>query len=71
MISEFTDIVFSAILRIGCGEEMYSHAGGGSGGYLEHVIKYAANKLFGFNLESVAYKTLRLEMINNIVEREV
>ena len=39
---------------------MYSHAGGGSGGYLEHVIKHAANQLFGFNLESIAYKTLRL-----------
>ena len=49
---------------------MYSHAGGGSGGYLEHVIKHAATQLFGFNLESVAYKTLRLEVKNIITARK-
>ena len=71
MISNFNDTFYdSAILRIGCGEEMYSHAGGGSGGYLEHVIKHAANQLFGFNLESVAYKTLRLEVKNIITARK-
>ena len=50
-------ICFSA----GCGEAVLSHAGGGSGGYLEHIIKYAAKDLFGLNLETITYKTLRYE----------
>ncbi len=45
--------------RIGDGEEIINHSGGGSGGYLEHVIKYAAKELFCYDLEKLTYKTLR------------
>ena len=37
----------------------YSHAGGGSGGYLEHVFKYAAQNLFGIKVENVQYTFVR------------
>lgn len=42
-------------------ESVYTHGGGGSGGYLEHVLTRAAHELFGRELRSdqIAYKTLR------------
>lgn len=42
-------------------EEVYTHTGGGSGGYLEHVLVRAANELFGRELrpDQIVYKTLR------------
>ncbi|XP_013381963.1 cytosolic Fe-S cluster assembly factor narfl isoform X2 [Lingula anatina] len=39
--------------------ELYGHPGGGSGGYLEHVYKYAAQELFGTHIGHLSYKTLR------------
>jgi len=36
-----------------------NHAGGGSGGYLEHIAKYASKQLFNIDIESLTYKTLR------------
>jgi len=44
---------------IGNGEEVVNHAGGGSGGYLEHIVKYASKEMYGLTLESLKYKTLR------------
>ena len=40
-------------------EELIGHSGGGSGGYLEHVYKYAARELFGIQVEELQYKTLK------------
>ncbi|KAM6155541.1 cytosolic iron-sulfur assembly component 3 isoform 2-T2 [Rhynchocyon petersi] len=40
-------------------EEPTSHEGGGSGGYLEHVFRYAARELFGIHVAEVTYKPLR------------
>lgn len=42
-------------------DQIYKHSGGGSGGYLEHVLVRAAHELFGRELKSneIVYKTLR------------
>ena len=40
-------------------ESLVNHAGGGSGGYLEHVFKYTAKELHNVNIENVTYKTMR------------
>lgn len=42
-----------------CGDELLSHAGSGSGGYLHHVFTYAAKQLFGEEVKELTYKTLR------------
>ncbi|XP_072916817.1 cytosolic Fe-S cluster assembly factor narfl isoform X1 [Hemitrygon akajei] len=39
--------------------EIIGHSGGGSGGYLEHVFKYASRELFGIEVNEIKYKTLR------------
>lgn len=36
-----------------------SHLGGGSGGYLEHVMRYAVSQIHGSSVDSLQYKTLR------------
>ncbi|KFP84801.1 Cytosolic Fe-S cluster assembly factor NARFL, partial [Apaloderma vittatum] len=40
-------------------EELTGHAGGGSGGYLEHVYKHAAQELFGIQVDTIQYKPLK------------
>ncbi|XP_071385938.1 cytosolic Fe-S cluster assembly factor narfl-like isoform X1 [Centroberyx affinis] len=49
------DAMFSSV----CGDELLSHAGGGSGGYLHHVFTYAAKQLFGEEVAQLTYKTLK------------
>ena len=39
--------------------QLLNHDGGGSGGYLEHVLKYAAHNLFGHDVTQIEYKVLR------------
>ncbi|XP_070579803.1 cytosolic Fe-S cluster assembly factor narfl-like [Ptychodera flava] len=41
------------------GNELVSHTGSGSGGYLEYILKYAAKELYGQHVENIQYKTLR------------
>ena len=36
-----------------------SHIGGGSGGYLEHVMRYAVSQINGSSVENLQYKTMR------------
>ncbi|OXB68795.1 hypothetical protein ASZ78_002210 [Callipepla squamata] len=40
-------------------EELTSHSGGGSGGYLEHIYKHAAKELFGIEVDTIQYKPLK------------
>ncbi|KAJ8318611.1 hypothetical protein KUTeg_003702 [Tegillarca granosa] len=47
------DTLFSA------NQSIYNHDGGPSGGYLEHVMKYAASELFGYSVDKLQYKVLR------------
>ncbi|XP_058013364.1 cytosolic iron-sulfur assembly component 3 [Ahaetulla prasina] len=49
------DSMFGNLLE----EQLFSHSGGGSGGYLEHVFKYAAKELFGIPVKELHYKTLK------------
>ncbi|KAL3860976.1 hypothetical protein ACJMK2_007070 [Sinanodonta woodiana] len=44
---------------VGREEGILNHSGGGSGGYLEHVFKFAARELFDQTLDTLEYKTLR------------
>lgn len=39
--------------------ELYSHIGSGSGGYADHIFKYAASELFGIHISKIDYKQLR------------
>lgn len=50
-----------------CGDEIRNHAGGGSGGYLEHVFSHAALELFGIKVESLTYKTLRNKDFQEVI----
>ncbi|OXB81894.1 UNVERIFIED_CONTAM: hypothetical protein H355_015091 [Colinus virginianus] len=43
----------------GAVEELTSHSGGGSGGYLEHIYKHAAKELFGIEVDTIQYKPLK------------
>ncbi|XP_013915512.1 PREDICTED: cytosolic Fe-S cluster assembly factor NARFL [Thamnophis sirtalis] len=40
-------------------DQLLGHPGGGSGGYLEHIFKYAAKELFGIPVKELQYKTLK------------
>ncbi|KAK3089490.1 hypothetical protein FSP39_004011 [Pinctada imbricata] len=39
--------------------DVLSHMGGGSGGYLEHVMRFAASQILGHPVDRLQYKTLR------------
>ncbi|XP_069037075.1 cytosolic Fe-S cluster assembly factor narfl isoform X2 [Lepisosteus oculatus] len=49
------DTMFSSV----SGDELLRHAGGGSGGYLQHVFTHAARELFGEEVKELTYKTLK------------
>eukprot|EP00112_Aurelia_sp_Birch-Aquarium-sp1_P016393 Seg3712.1 transcript_id=Seg3712.1/GoldUCD/mRNA.D3Y31 product="Cytosolic Fe-S cluster assembly factor NARFL" protein_id=Seg3712.1/GoldUCD/D3Y31 len=50
------DVQFSSVNPEG---HVQSHFGGGSGGYAEHILQYAAQELFGIEQPNVECKTLR------------
>ncbi|XP_027990042.2 cytosolic iron-sulfur assembly component 3 isoform X4 [Eptesicus fuscus] len=61
------DSVFSSVSV----QEPTSHRGGGSGGYLEHVFRHAAQELFGIHVDEVTYKPLRNKDFQEVtLERE-
>ncbi|KAF4792030.1 Cytosolic Fe-S cluster assembly factor NARFL [Turdus rufiventris] len=39
--------------------ELCTHAGGGSGGYLEHIFIHSAQQLFGIHVDSIHYRPLK------------
>ncbi|MEE6497901.1 hypothetical protein FKM82_002924 [Ascaphus truei] len=49
------DTLFSSVVE----EEPYGHKGGGSGGYLEHIFRHAAQELFGVHVDEITYKPLK------------
>ncbi|EHB14112.1 Cytosolic Fe-S cluster assembly factor NARFL [Heterocephalus glaber] len=52
-------------------EELTGHRGGGSGGYLEHVFRHAAQELFGIHVAEVTYRPLRNKDFQEVtLERE-
>ena len=38
------------------------HSGGGSGGYLEHILRHSALSLFGVHDPELKYRTLRWDL---------
>lgn len=42
-------------------EHIFAHEGSGSGGYADHIFKYAAKELFGDELHQLEYKILRFD----------
>lgn len=44
---------------VGQAECVFGHEGSGSGGYSDHVFKYAAKELFGDDISRLEYKVLR------------
>lgn len=38
---------------------LWSHEGSGSGGYADHIFKFAAKELFGDDVANLQYKNLR------------
>ncbi|NXD30917.1 NARFL factor, partial [Spelaeornis formosus] len=44
---------------MGAAPGLGGHAGGGSGGYLEHIFRHAARELFGIHVGSIHYRQLR------------
>ncbi|XP_075035381.1 cytosolic iron-sulfur assembly component 3 [Mixophyes fleayi] len=49
------DTQFSSVAE----DKPLGHEGGGSGGYLEHIYKYAAQELFGIHVNEIKYKPLK------------
>ncbi|KFO89446.1 Cytosolic Fe-S cluster assembly factor NARFL, partial [Buceros rhinoceros silvestris] len=49
------DTMFGSVAE----EELTGHAGGGSGGYLEHIYRHAAKELFGIQVDAIHYKPLK------------
>ncbi|CAH2307409.1 cytosolic Fe-S cluster assembly factor NARFL [Pelobates cultripes] len=49
------DTLFSSVTE----DEPLGHQGGGSGGYLEHIFKHAAQELFGIQVDHIMYKPLK------------
>lgn len=39
--------------------DLHGHLGTGSGGYSDHILKYAASELFGISCDKLEYKNLR------------
>ncbi|WAR14777.1 CIAO3-like protein [Mya arenaria] len=48
------------------GGALVNHIGGGSGGYLEHIARYAARELLGTEVAAFEYKTLRKSRGRNV-----
>jgi hypothetical protein len=53
--------MYLCIYRFGSAS-IVSHIGGGSGGYLEHIARYAAQEILGITVDSLKYKTLRYKL---------
>ena len=51
--------------------ELYNHDGGGSGGYLENIMKFAASELFDHPVDQLTYKTLRWDEYMQSTEQPV
>ncbi|NXG66497.1 NARFL factor, partial [Hemiprocne comata] len=58
-LSEVDPAPLDSMFGSAAGEELTSHSGGGSGGYLEHIYKYAAKELFGIHVDTIQYKPLK------------
>lgn len=44
-------------------DSVQGHYGGGAGGYLECLFRYAAKELYGHEVDRMEYKVIRYELI--------
>jgi iron only hydrogenase large subunit-like protein len=49
---------------------VYAHENSGSGGFSDHIFKYAAEKLFNKHIEVVEYKNLRNSDFREVILEE-
>ncbi|KAK6171300.1 hypothetical protein SNE40_019518 [Patella caerulea] len=66
-LADVSEMSLDTILSNVFGEELVGHDGGGSGGYLEHIIKYAAKELFDLELQNIEYNVLRNKDFQEVV----
>ncbi|XP_033285165.1 cytosolic iron-sulfur assembly component 3 isoform X6 [Orcinus orca] len=60
-LSELESAPLDSLCSSVSAQEPTSHQGGGSGGYLEHVFRHAAQELFGIHVTEVTYRPLRTQ----------
>ncbi|XP_046523173.1 cytosolic iron-sulfur assembly component 3 [Equus quagga] len=71
LLSELEPTPLDSLCSSGSAQEPTSHQGGGSGGYLEHVFRHAAQELFGVHVTEVTYRPLRNKDFQEVtLERE-
>ncbi|NXF78192.1 NARFL factor, partial [Sclerurus mexicanus] len=58
-LSDVDPAPLDTMLSSAAAEQLSSHSGGGSGGYLEHIYRHAAQELFGIQVDTIEYKTLK------------
>uniref|UniRef100_A0AC11C2L7 Cytosolic iron-sulfur assembly component 3 n=1 Tax=Ovis aries TaxID=9940 RepID=A0AC11C2L7_SHEEP len=70
-LSELEPAPLDSLCSSASAQEPTSHRGGGSGGYLEHVFRHAAQELFGIHVTEVTYRPLRNKDLQEVIlERE-
>ncbi|XP_012388653.2 cytosolic iron-sulfur assembly component 3 isoform X3 [Orcinus orca] len=70
-LSELESAPLDSLCSSVSAQEPTSHQGGGSGGYLEHVFRHAAQELFGIHVTEVTYRPLRNKDLQEVtLERE-
>ncbi|KAL5018362.1 hypothetical protein ScPMuIL_004084 [Solemya velum] len=67
VLSDLEDRCLDSFLNCEGDHEMRSHSGGGSGGYLEYILKYAVKELCGRELADITYKTLRNQDFKEVI----
>ncbi|XP_057603866.1 cytosolic iron-sulfur assembly component 3 isoform X2 [Hippopotamus amphibius kiboko] len=71
LLSELEPAPLDSLCSSVSAQEPTSHRGGGSGGYLEHVFRHAAQELFGIHVTEVTYRPLRNKDLQEVtLERE-
>lgn len=58
-LSDIEPQAYDTIFPFSESASVVSHVGGGSGGFLEHILRYAAAELYGKELGELQYKTLK------------
>lgn len=58
-LSDVDPAPLDTMLSSAAAEELSTHPGGGSGGYLEHIYRHAAKELFGIHVDTIEYKPLK------------
>lgn len=58
-LNDIEEMSLNLISDINEEAKIYTHVGGGSGGYLENVLRYACKHLFNHSIDEIQYETLK------------